>query len=67
MILTYYQSVELMAFLPVLLSPSDSKTSSESAYMAVPAEDNATEDTSGIYQMWNIPTNGMEVNGADFY
>lgn len=64
MILTYYQAVELMTILPVLLSPADAKTD-----VANKEEENAVDtDPSGIVEMWTMPsTYAIEVNGADFY
>ena len=62
MILTYYQSVELMTFLPVLLSPSNSKTTTEKV-----AEYDEEEVTFDVYPMWNAPSSAIEVNGAAFY
>ncbi|QKJ29796.1 hypothetical protein HQ865_08505 [Mucilaginibacter mali] len=64
MILTYYQAVELMTILPVLLSPADT-TNTTSVEEEEAAND---EDTSGIIEMWTMPTTpAIEVNGADFY
>lgn len=66
MILTYYQAVELMTFLPVLLAPADINTQhANSEKTEEIAEDT---DTSGIIEMWTMPTTtAIEVNGADFY
>lgn len=66
MILTYYQAVELMDFLPVLLAPADITTGDAKAGKKDDIADDA--DTSGIIEMWRMPTTqGIEVNGADFY
>lgn len=65
MILTYYQAVELMTILPVLLSPADTLTDT-----ANKAEEDmgAENDASGIIEMWTMPSPpAIEVNGADFY
>ncbi|MES2277677.1 MAG: hypothetical protein V4592_16750 [Bacteroidota bacterium] len=63
MILTYYQAVELMTFLPVLLSSTDVNANTEN----VIANQDVADDASGVYQMWNYTSPGLEVNGADFY
>lgn len=66
MILTYYQSVELMSFLPVLLSAVDAKTNAE-IVAAHPIIENEEGSISDIYPVWNITTTGMEVNNVAFY
>lgn len=67
MILTYYQAVELMTFLPALLSHADEKLNREDALLPVnPLHDTVDKDP-GLYPVWNFQPQAMEVNGADFY
>ena len=67
MILTYYQAVELMTFLPALLSHADEKLNSETTTLPVNSLHPTTEENPEVYTMWNFYPQAMEVNGADFY
>jgi hypothetical protein len=67
MILTYYQAVDLMTFLPVLLSPADTKTSQDTVTPNNNTQQDATDDDRAVYEMWRYTSPGIEVNGADFY
>jgi hypothetical protein len=67
MILTYYQAVELMTVLPTLLSHTGAKTIQETTLKSANATADDTNENTGVYEMWNMPTQGMEVNGYDFY
>lgn len=66
MILNYYQAVDLMSALPVILSHATviniQDTNTKSA-----TETEEEFDTNGIVEMWSMPTQGIEVNGAAFY
>ena len=67
MILTYYQAVELMTFLPALLSHANEKLNNETTVSPVDSANVATEENLEVYTMWNSYPQTMEVNGADFY
>jgi len=67
MILNYYQAVDLMSSLPVLLSHDDTQNIQETVYIKTTTEDVAADDTEGVYQLWRFTSPGIEVNGADFY
>ncbi len=67
MILNYYQAVDLMSSLPVLLSHVDTQNIQETVYTNTITDDSKAEDTEGVYQLWRFTSPAIEVNGADFY
>jgi hypothetical protein len=67
MILNYYQAVDLMSSLPLLLSHGDATNIQDTVQKQAIAEDITSEDAEGVYQLWRYASPGIEVNGADFY
>jgi len=67
MILNYYQAVELMSSLPVLLSHADTLEVQDT--VQIPNEDTRDKnpDKAAIVEMWGFASPLLEVNGADFY
>jgi hypothetical protein len=67
MILTYYQAVDLMSELPVLLSPAFNENIQETVFKKADDQNNEDADMTGIIEMWAYTSSAIEVNGADFY
>ncbi len=67
MILNYYQAVELMSSLPVLLSHADNKKVQETVYTPIDDNRDKNPDKAAIVEMWGFTSQLLEVNGADFY